>query len=288
MSIEEMNGQRMIVELEESKSPSEQGQQEEAGSLNVELGGDSDGVDVRDSVLVEDADDDLLSSSGSDDRRLFVQDPRDDDYLRTIAEGLVQRKENPYVEVRYERDVYPLFDDHSSLEHNVAIENYRQCVCKDPAMLQRSFSEFMAHLRSFLESRHGRLKFASQEILLSIVPLDLVVCEDNVYNSQISLADVVNIFEILQTRSREAEEREIPKHLDMEVSTRPRFVSRYNTLVELTEGKATLSNVRPFSNDESHPLVLDDDQPVKVINSKQNTSTVDNNDSDELLEILSE
>ena len=45
---------------------------------------------------------------------------------------------------------------------------------------------------------------------------------------------------------------------------------RYNALVELTESSATLKNIKPFSNDETHPLILDDNDQ----SAHQNTSEV--------------
>lgn len=216
-------------------------------------------------------------------RNLFVRDHAEEDDIRKIAETLTQRKKIPHIEVHYEQDTYPLFDT-APLDDDSDIDNYRQSVCRDTTMLQRTFADFMAYLRDFLENRYGKLQFTSQEILLDIRTLDLEVCEDNVYNTQIALGDIVTIFEILQGRSLENNENSIPTHLEMFISKRPRFVSRYNSLVELTESTATLQNIRPFSNDVCHPLVLDDDSESIAMQDAQDHG----NDSDELLEILSE
>lgn len=217
-------------------------------------------------------------------RKLFVRDPSEEEDIRKIAETLTQRKKAPYIEVHYEQETFPLFDRDSPLDDDSDIDNYKPSICEDTLMLQRTFADFMVYLRNFLETRYGKLQFTSQEILLDIQTLDLVVCEDNVYNTQIALGDIVTIFEILQGRSLENNEQSIPTHLRMFITKRPRFVSRYNSLVELTESSATLQNIRPFTNDVCHPLVVDDDvESIAMQDAKDN-----GNDSDELLEILSE
>lgn len=183
--------------------------------------------------------------------------------VRNAAETLMKSK-LPKVTVMYENATFLLFEMEDENESNHPI------ICENSALYQRPMGEFMESIRQFMGSRYGRLTFATKELVLQMKSLDLTLFEDNVYNNHISFNDVYTIFKILKERSESDFETDIPTHLVIELTTRPRFVSRYNALVELTESSATLKNIKPFSNDETHPLILDDnDQSVH-----QNTSEV--------------
>ncbi|CAI4062375.1 hypothetical protein SUVZ_07G0100 [Saccharomyces uvarum] len=210
-------------------------------------------------VQLEDYDEeDLLEY---DDEASEEQSPDAD--VRNAAETLMKSK-LPKVTVMYESATFLLFETEDENESNHPI------ICENSALYQRPMGEFMESIRQFMGSRYGRLTFATKELVLQMKSLDLTLFEDNVYNNHISFNDVYTIFKILKERSEADFETDIPTHLAIELTTRPRFVSRYNALVELTESSATLKNIKPFSNDETHPLILDDnDQSVH-----QNTSEV--------------
>lgn len=184
------------------------------------------------------------------------------DNIRDAAESLLSQPISKVL-VNYETDTYLLF----KLEEKKDEENIEdttpefQIICHDTTISANPINVLMASIRQFLESRHGKLAFGSKEILLRIDSLDIEICEDNAYNKHISFNDIQTIFNILKERSETAEEDCIPECLIATISLRQRFVSRYNALVELTESSATLKNIRPFSNDEGHPVILDDNMP---------------------------
>lgn len=173
--------------------------------------------------------------------------------IRKAAEILL-RREVPYVTVSYGTDVFLLFDCETKNE----ITGVTSIICEKESDLYDSCNGLFTTLRRFLERFYGSLTFLSKEILLEIPCLDFILCEDNVYNSQITFDDIATIFRILKERSEKNLEQNIPQLLETKITVRPRFVSRYNALVELTQSSATLGNIKPFKNDSSHPLVLDD------------------------------
>ncbi|CAI6494401.1 AIS_HP2_G0016910.mRNA.1.CDS.1 [Saccharomyces cerevisiae] len=208
--------------------------------------------------LDEDDEEDLLEYNDE-----VAEEQSSDANIRNVAETLMKKK-LPKVTVEYEDTTFLLFASEDEGEINNPI------ICENTALYQRPMGEFMESIRQFMGSRYGSLAFATKELVLRLRSLDLTLFEDNVYNNHISFNDVYTIFKILKERSESDFETDIPTHLAIELTTRPRFVSRYNALVELTESSATLKNIKPFSNDETHPLILDDnDQPVH-----QNTSEV--------------
>lgn len=221
-----------------------------------------------------------------------------DNEIRHAAEQLLKHK-LPQVLIEYDGHGFLLFDceEKDQLSINLPI------ICQDSKGFVHGFNELFNLIRRSLEDYRGKLSFVSKELILEFPCLDLTLCEDNVYNSQITFSDITTIFEILRQRSLENSEPDIPECIKGLVSTRPRFVSRYNTLVELTQSSATLRNIKPFKNDETHPLVLDDtgvspsnEQPkeVVVMNLEEDEDNVDRemedrqdrSDSEELLEIV--
>lgn len=193
----------------------------------------------------------------------LVEEQPSDARIRNVAETLM-KSELPKVTVEYKDATFLLFTSDDKNESNNPI------ICENAALYQRPMGEFMESIRKFMGNRFGRLAFATKELVLQLKSLDLTLFEDNVYNNHISFSDVYTIFKILKERSESNFETDIPTHLAIELSTRPRFVSRYNALVELTESSATLKNIKPFSNDETHPLIVDDNDQY----THQNTSEV--------------
>lgn len=224
-----------------------------------------------------------------------------DNEIRQAAEQLLRQK-LPQVFIQYSDHQFLLFD----CEENSQLEVNLPTICEDNRGFAHSCNELFNFIRRFLEDYYGKLSFVSKEIILELPCLDLTLCEDNVYNTQITFSDLTTIFNILRQRSQENSETDVPDCIRGIIGTRPRFVSRYNTLVELTQSNATLKNIRPFRNDETHPLILDDNGPtstqqqskeVVVMNLEEdedNATTArkemddkrDRSDSDELLEIV--
>lgn len=224
-----------------------------------------------------------------------------DERARAAAEMLL-KKTPPCIYVSYEDDSFLLFDcgDEGEQEASMPI------ICDDNVELHASCNGLFTAVRKFLEKYYGSLSFLSKELLFDIPCLDITLCEDNAYNNQITFEDIATIFRILKERSEANSEANVPAHMEIEISVRPRFVSRYNALVELTQSTASLGNIRPFTNDKSHPVVLDDsttvglggkpvvmnidEEDVEEANEEHNQSHHGGaeDDSDELLEIVDE
>ncbi|CCK71808.1 Rmr1p KNAG_0I00160 [Huiozyma naganishii CBS 8797] len=257
---------------------------------------------------------------GSEDGSSDDDMGRDEDAMRRAAHQLL-RRENSKVVIRYKDDRMLLFDcssdqdsepEGSDDDEGNGNKSTYPIICQNSDISHSPCNMLMAAIRSFLQTYYGPLQFASNEIMLCIPLLDITICEDNAYNNQVSFDDILTIFDILRERSKEKEEANVPTHLEAEIKLRPRFVARYNALVELTDSSATLNNIKPFSNDSGHPLVLDDSGPqttkeVEVMDlddddddedegrgrpsneeKKTNEMFVRDSDSDELLEIVSD
>ena len=177
--------------------------------------------------------------------------------VRQAAESLL-KKQLPKVLVHYQDDKFLLFNYDDARDDD---EEAYPIICENTKYNNGSCTELLASVRKFLETYYNRILFGSKEILFEIPALDLTLCEDNIYNNQITFSDIETIFRILRERSMANSEEDVPLCLEANISTRPRFVSRYNALVELTESTASLKNIKPFSNSENNPLVLDDNEP---------------------------
>lgn len=232
------------------------------------------------------------NSNESEDKIHVVSDNE----IRHAAEQLLKHK-LPKVVIEYNGRGFLLFDcGKEQFQADLPV------ICKDGKGFIHGCNELFSLIRRSLEDYHGKLSFVSKELVLELPCLDLTLCEDNVYNSQISFSDITTIFEILKQRSLENSEPDIPECIKGTVTTRPRFVSRYNSLVELTQSSATLRNIKPFKNDETHPLLVDDtgvsstheQKEVVVMNLEEDEDNADRetedrqnrSDSDELLEIV--
>lgn len=231
---------------------------------------DDNNIDqMEEDLLNYDSDNDMAeASSGEDDE----EDPN----IRQVARNLLQKPANKVL-ITFENDAFLLFD-YNDMEGNTAVDedptSTYPIICRNNDINNEPSNILMSSVRHFLESYYNKIKFATKEILINFPALDITLCEDNMYNNQISFEDIQTVFKILKSRSEESNEPNVPTCLVGNIELGPRFVSRYNTLVELTESTATLKNIRPFSNDESHPVLLDD------LNADSNEVVVMNIDDD--------
>lgn len=267
--------------------------------------------DVGVSLVDQDGDEDLLEYN--EENEAGVEGKEENTFVNVVSEDEVRKaaeillhKESPKVLVNYEQDSFFLFD-YDSAENSDGQEAV-PIILDNPNQIHQTCSDLFVSIRHFLENYYGRLSFMSKELLFEIPCLDLQLCEDNVYNNQMTFNDIHTIFNILKERSESQSESNVPPFLRANITTRPRFVSRYNALVELTQSNATFKNIRPFSNDKTHPLIVEDnvgfasEQPEHIImnvdedsepvsmsqgyeEQSLNHGVADNNDSDELLEI---
>lgn len=255
---------------------------------------DKDIDEMEEDLLNYDSDNDMGEEEDGD-----IEDEDSNANIRQMAKDLLQKPANKVL-IHYKEDIFLLFDYQDTLSTTTVVEddssNTYPIICRDNEVNSHPSNILMATIRQFLEGFYNKIKFATKEILLNIPSLDITLCEDNIYNSQVTFDDIQTVFKILKSRSEQNNESNIPSCLTGTIELRPRFVARYNTLVELTESTATLKNIRPFSNDQSHPLVLDDNladsKEVIVMNiddedegdENANTNINDNNTNDEAMQ----
>ncbi|SCU95599.1 LADA_0G16446g1_1 [Lachancea dasiensis] len=195
----------------------------------------------------------------------------------------------PQIKVNYKGDTFLLLGEYDG--DNGQEWDKKMLICEDTADLHRGCNVIFGRIRVFLQNLRGGLDLLSRELQMEFPDLDLRMEEDNMYNKDITINDIVSIFKILKDNSIKKCEPNVPTFLTINVSTKGRFVSRYNSLVELLSDNATFSTIRVFSNDQSHPVVLDDtEQPdsnnkeVIIMSSddekgdlKQNTKSIEEN-----------
>ncbi|SCU82849.1 LAFA_0D00386g1_1 [Lachancea sp. 'fantastica'] len=167
----------------------------------------------------------------------------------------------PQINVNYKNETFLLLGEYDG--DNAGERDSSKIICKDSADLHRGCHIIFGRLRLFLQNVNRPLDLLSRELKMEFPDLDLIMEEDNMYNKDITINDIVSIFKILKDNSIKKCEANVPTIITINVSTKPRFVSRYNSLVEMLTGDATFSNIRVFSNDESHPVVLDDGEQIE-------------------------
>lgn len=227
------------------------------------LGYDSDAevvVDDEERADYNDGTDVVLEDD--DDGADSIIDIVSDSEVQEAARQLLRSKP-PKITVEYQGEEYLLFQEYDG--DNAAGDNPRVAICCDSADLHRGCDVLMARIRSFLQGIYGTIGFAAREIVLDIPDLELTINEDNRYSKDITMNDIVSIFKILKDNSIKRFEQDVPAYIKSEIKTNPRFVSRYNMLVEMVNSDATFSNTKAFSNDKCNPLVVDDGD--KVINN---------------------
>lgn len=207
-------------------------------------------------VVVEnyDKNDDVHSDDSANGGDSII-DIVSDSEIQEAARQLLRTKA-PKIMVNYKGICYLLFSEYDG--DNAKEEKRDQVICADSTDLHRGCNIVFGRIRLFLQKNYGALELFSRELTFSIPELDLNMEEDNLYNKEVNMNDIVSIFKLLKDNSVKNCEENVPSHITMYVGTKPRFVARYNELVEMLSSDATFSNIKVFSNDRSHPVILDD------------------------------
>lgn len=213
------------------------------------------------SVTVEN--DEVLKDKGKGESEDDFRDDDDDSIIDIVSESEVYEAAKqllntkaPQIRVHFKGDTYLLLSEYDG--DNANEWNEDRIICNDPTDLHRGCNVAFSRIRLFFQKVFGGVELLSRELTFAFPDLDMVMEEDNMYNKDITLNDVVSIFKILKDNSIKNCEPNVSSYLTIDVSTRPRFVSRYNALVEMLSDDATFSNIKIFSNDSNHPVVLDD------------------------------
>ncbi|SCU87923.1 LANO_0D00518g1_1 [Lachancea nothofagi CBS 11611] len=264
------SGDSNNIEGEQMKDPEFRAEKSEPRITEVEP---SRNVDAG--VTVDDDDNRGSAREPSEQDQNQNNDEDDDSIIDIISESEVYEAAKqllntkaPQIKVCYKDEVFLLLGeydgDNAKDGDNQQGWDKSRLICEDSADLHRGCNVVFGRIRLFLENLRGGLDLLSRELLMEFPDLDLVMEEDNMYNKDITMNDVVSIFKILKDNSIKKCVPDVPTFLTIDVNTRPRFVSRYNSLVELLSGDATFSNIQVFTNDKSHPVVLDDNEQAEL------------------------
>ncbi|KAH3900800.1 uncharacterized protein SCODWIG_02601 [Saccharomycodes ludwigii] len=163
---------------------------------------------------------------------------------------------------------FDLIDDENENDDNVSYgQDLITHLFHDIEVLNYNMEQFFYSLRKVLERIEQSANLRNKELIIEVPALDLKLTEDNKYNKCIELRDILSIFEGFEKNSK-ATASEL-NHLVLEVELGVRFLTRYNDLVDLMHNNATFNQINGFSNDKTHPVVLDD------LNTEDNTKPIE-------------
>lgn len=211
--------------------------EEVIGNANVEQTGNSGNMGDR-----------IFENNGEDDGNVDSSD--------ASSSLLMGTRSIPQVCIQYKKAKYGLFsnvpvskDSDSTLQHL----SIRTEISFEP------INAIFKIIRESLQLYSPSTELSNSEITLNAVELDLELQEDNMYNKNITLQDIVSIYRSLRDNSSSInDDEEESLVLTFDVTTRKRFLSRYNELVELVDNHGNLSHIFKFSNSSGNPVVLDD------------------------------
>ncbi|AET40413.1 Rmr1p Ecym_6005 [Eremothecium cymbalariae DBVPG len=234
---------------------------------------------------VEEAADISLWGANSDSAVALVSDTD----VQEVAKQLLSSKA-PKITMEYRGIIYNLFGNYNrEKDSDIESDPPNEYILENTMDMHKGFNQLISSIREFLQESFGTLEFATKEIQINFPDLELCVSEDNAYTKNITMNDIVSIFKILRENSFKRGESEVPSHIHTIISLSPRFVSKYNDLVELVDNNASFAHVKGFSNDQQHPLVLDgnENEPAKCPEVVLMSSS-GGDESEELLEIEDE
>ena len=129
------------------------------------------------------------------------------------------------------------------------------CIYENEDYLQKSIEEFFALLREDQQLNEVEPFLISEEIILTIPQFEnLKMTEDNLYCRDISIGDFVSLFRRLSDSTKN--KTKIPKQLTFELTTQPRFITKYNALVDNSQDSTNggFDHIHIEENDEDGPV----------------------------------
>lgn len=238
-----------VPEANEAGSSVENDENDGIETINRDEQSSSGSMSVHSDSIVSDYEDEQMIDSDEDLRN----------QLKGLGESVKESLPSadiPDTTLEYAGEVYPMFskDNDNGTDNN----EQQSVVIEDRSLIHMELNYLIAAIRLFLQNKHGALSLASKEILLHFPSLDLLCNEDNLYIKKMTMDDIISIFKVLRTNSLRNGEENVPSTLRIVVSLQPRFVSRYNDLVEVMDNNGSFAVVHGFSNDESHPVFVDE------------------------------
>ncbi|KAG5421547.1 hypothetical protein I9W82_000638 [Candida metapsilosis] len=165
------------------------------------------------------------------------------DDINTLVEDVPNLTEKADVKIpiylKHKNSQFLLFRSESHDEPNPIFE--------DESSEDISLEEFFGILRTVPEFNFQ----LDEEIILSIPQFGgISVTEDNVYCKDLQLSDFFDVYHKLCDCTTEKEK--VPKQLDFRLTTQPRFIMRYNSLVDSIKQKRGFENISnvDYADDE--------------------------------------
>ncbi|KAL6935066.1 uncharacterized protein HGUI_01663 [Hanseniaspora guilliermondii] len=194
---------------------------------------------------------------------------------------LVGSRSVPKVMIKFKKGKYGMYANVPVQRGcEATLQHFTDKVEKSFENMDVIFSTIKKSLLQFTPSS----ELANNEMIVYVKELDLTLEEDNKYNKNITLQDLCSIYRSLSENTKTLND-EYTEILTFEVSTKKRFLNRYNELVELVDNRGNLTHIKKFSNDSGHPVVLDDENDDNSIDKRIINITGSPGDEDEVVVI---
>ncbi|CAI5757850.1 unnamed protein product [Candida verbasci] len=224
----EDSGERAIEGLEEAKEVVD----ERAENSDVRYKASNELNLARDKIMANpevDAFNNELEEKESNTESNNEGDVEFEDAIDALRKDQTDSEFNIPIHLNYQNSTHPLFPTGSETS----------TIFDDISDIHISIEDLFATLRS------SRLDFDFQvcdEIVLSFPQLGKCkITEDNVYCKDLTISDFIDLFKRLCKCTKD--ESKIPKSINLEISTQPRFITKFNSLVENLENNGGFESI---------------------------------------------
>ncbi|RCK67045.1 Reduced meiotic recombination protein 1 [Candida viswanathii] len=158
--------------------------------------------------------------------------------------------------------IYLTYSEHKFLLFPFEREQDLPYIFEDFDQCYKPIEDFFVDIRENHQFNEIEPILVSEELILTIPQFEsLRMTEDNVYCRDISISDFVNLFKRLSDATKD--KTKVPSHLTFELTTQPRFITKYNSLVDDSQD-TTNGGFDQIDNNEEPELLEEegDDEPI--------------------------
>ncbi|RCK55019.1 Reduced meiotic recombination protein 1 [Candida viswanathii] len=163
--------------------------------------------------------------------------------------------------------IYLTYSEHKFLLFPFEQEQDLPYIFEDIDQCYKPIEDFFVDIRENHQFNEIEPILVSEELILTIPQFEsLRMTEDNVYCREIGISDFVNLFKRLSDATKD--KTKIPSHLTFELTTQPRFITKYNALVDDSQD-TTNGGFDQIDNNEEPELLEEDDDDDEPITKKR-------------------
>lgn len=206
--VEQAEGPYIVESDQEEKAESHKAENDDDYSIDHE-----DYEDQQDQMEQEDRTDKDAANGDDNDNQVDVEQAR---ILAQLVPVILRTNDSAFL-------LFPVDVDGRNLDGTI-FSDHENCAS--------TIEELFSILRGWFESKDMAYSMDS-ELVFNFPDLGLVLGEDNVYGREVTLSDILRVFDELRTNSNDS-----GSSIQIELSEQSRFMSSFNYLSELArEGK---------------------------------------------------